>query len=340
MKVRSGYLLPWLVVVLPAATLIAVWYGLRWYLHGLTDVSFLLSLPFQVTAACVLAVSILLGLAVHSVVRRYREQIRVREQALREFNASMEERVLEELRKRRERDKALVQRSKMAAAEETVSTIAHHIEAALREAEASFVSAKYMVLSGDAEDAAGKIEAARKNLTDLADAFDRIRVLYRPDDIRTEVTLSDALAEVLLLLERDPAFAGIETQTRFDCAVTLPLYHNLFVQVLLSVLQNAKEALKSRGTAHPRIEVECYETGQFIVIRISDNAGGVEAEAEARIFEPFFSTKSGSKNAGIGLYLARNIVEGDFNGELTFDNLGEGVCFYIKLGKHQEGTDV
>ena len=124
MKVRLGYLLPWLVVVLPATVLITAWYGLRWYLHGLTDVSFLLSLPFQVTAACVLAVSILLGLAVHSVVRRYREQIRVREQALREFNASMEERVLEELRKRRERDKALVQRSKMAAAEEAVSTIA------------------------------------------------------------------------------------------------------------------------------------------------------------------------------------------------------------------------
>ncbi|MBD3799995.1 MAG: ATP-binding protein [Campylobacterales bacterium] len=101
-------------------------------------------------------------------------------------------------------------------------------------------------------------------------------------------------------------------------------------------IDTAREAVELSGSvrsALPRIEVECYETGQFIVIRLCDNAGGVDAGIVDRIFEPYFSTKS--RAAGLGLYMARNIVEEHCNGELTFDNIDEGACFCLKIGKHQ-----
>jgi C4-dicarboxylate-specific signal transduction histidine kinase len=107
------------------------------------------------------------------------------------------------------------------------------------------------------------------------------------------------------------------------------------LQVLSGVLRNAMDVLVERGIELPRIELECYETGQFVVIRICDNGGGVDAADADKIFEPYFTTKTG-RACGLDLFLARSVIEEHCSGELTFDNLKEGACFYIKIGKHQE----
>jgi two-component system, NtrC family, C4-dicarboxylate transport sensor histidine kinase DctB len=341
---RAEKWLPWLVAVMPAAAGALGGYSLLWYLSGDPDVFAMSGDKSLQTGVGVLAGVLLVSLALGgwgaSILKRYREQIRVRENALRDFNASLEERVQEEVQKQRRHEKMLVQHSKMAAMDETAAMIAHHWEVPLQALAETLSSGREMAFEANRGAFSEKITAAEKSLGDMSHTLERIQALFRPDTAREQVVLSDALSEALQLIEKALASHGITLETRFDCSATLPLYRNEFVQVLLIILRNAKETLAARGVALPRIEIECYETGQFIVIRISDNGGGVDAAIEDRIFEPFFSTKTDRKSAGLGLYMARNIVEEHFNGELTFDNLSEGACFYIKLGKHQEETDV
>lgn len=336
MKRHVDSMLPWLVALLPAAAGALAGYAARWYANG-EALNAESTLP--VTAGTFVAAAAL-GIWTHAALRRHKEQVRVREAVLRDFNASVESRVQEEADKRHRREKMLLQRSKMAGMEEMAVLIAHQCEAPMHTLAEELSLGRELASAGGCAGAAETIGAAEKRFTEMTQALERTRALFRSEDARERVTLSDALAQVLQLLEKALASHGITLETRFECSATLPLYRSELIQVLLGVVQNAKEALVSRAVALARIEIECYETGQFIVIRISDNAGGVDASAEERIFEPFFTTKHGRRSAGLGLYMARNIVEEHFNGELTFDNLGEGACFYIKLGKHQEETAV
>ena len=67
------------------------------------------------------------------------------------------------------------------------------------------------------------------------------------------------------------------------------------------------------------------------IIKISDNAGGVADDIMDKIFEPYFTTKFKSKGIGIGLYMAKIIIEKNMNGRLSVKNTKEGAEFTISV---------
>lgn len=342
MKGGSGKLITWLVALLPvavAATGIAVSYGCcsgRWPAEGTLSAVDCRQIALAAVSA-VAAVSVLLAYRVYTLLNRYREQIRIRENALREFNAAIEARVDEEVHRQRRQDKMLIHHAKTAAMGEMVGLIDHRWRVPLRRLAGA---GHHDERAGDAPD---RSETDRGETAQTLEAMlrtlDEFRTLFRSDSAREQVDLSESVAQTLSLLEGELTEHAVTVETQLECAMTLPLHRYEIIQVLMSVIRNAKEALVVRRVELPRIEIECYETGQFIVIRICDNGGGVDASIEDRIFEPYFTTKKEERAAGLGLYTARMIVEEHCNGELTFDNLGEGACFYIKIGKHQEEAE-
>lgn len=288
--------------------------------------------PVLMLTSGVALFSALLAYGVYRRLKRYHEQVRLREEALRDFNAAMDARVAEALEAQRGKDKVVIQHARMTAMHDMALLVTQQWRPSLQKL-SEFHNPSPGII-GEVTDP----DELRRTLTEMTDSLERLRTLFLPDEVRETIDLSESIAQTLELLETELAGHRITVETRLECSMRLPLYRNEILQVLLSVLGNAKEAIVARGIALPRIEIECYETGQFIVIRICDNGGGVDVQIKDRIFEPYFSTKDTRRSAGVGLYLARSIVEEHFNGELSCDNLGEGACFYIKIGKHQEGA--
>lgn len=286
----------------------------------------------------VLLMTLSLGYWIRVVFDRYRDQVKIRDNALSEFNASLEANVDEEVQKFRQHEKGLLQQTKMGAMDDIISLIAQQWRQPMIEMARMLGGLEALFEQGSVsrQTFRAKIAEVDSRLRHMANTIEDFRNYFRPDRGREIVDLHQSIEQALALLKHTLASHNITVRTELTCTSRLPLYPNEVIQVLINLLQNAKEALQARGIEHPRIGVECYETGQYVVIRICDNAGGIEAEAAERIFEPYFSTKEQRSGMGLGLFMSRSIVEEHFNGQLTYENLEEGACFYVKIGKHQD----
>jgi C4-dicarboxylate-specific signal transduction histidine kinase len=89
-------------------------------------------------------------------------------------------------------------------------------------------------------------------------------------------------------------------------------------QVLVNLVVNAIDAYEEREAADGRIVVRVRPgPGDTVVVEVEDHAGGIAADCLPRIFDELFTTKEPGRGTGLGLCIARNLVERSFGGALT-----------------------
>ena len=104
-------------------------------------------------------------------------------------------------------------------------------------------------------------------------------------------------------------------------------------QVLINLIQNAADSIEVDGviTLRARHETRRFheETTEVVVLEVSDTGSGIPADVQKRLFDPFFSTKTGG--TGLGLSIAAQIVD-NHHGKLEFHTeAGRGTSFSIVL---------
>jgi nitrogen fixation/metabolism regulation signal transduction histidine kinase len=88
-------------------------------------------------------------------------------------------------------------------------------------------------------------------------------------------------------------------------------------KVLLNLVENAREAMGESG----RLELDCSREGGFGELRLRDFGPGIPEEALGRLFEPYFSSKTGG--TGLGLAISAQLVE-EMGGRLELENHSAG----------------
>ena len=119
--------------------------------------------------------------------------------------------------------------------------------------------------------------------------------------------------------------------------VTNPVktYSRELLQVVIAIIQNAKDALVQSEIKHRYMQIDTYENADKVYIRICDNAGGIDKSIMNRIFEPYFSTKEKQTGTGLGLYIAKIIVEKHLDGRIWAENINNGACFFVEIGRNR-----
>ncbi|ALW84976.1 hypothetical protein AUC43_07650 [Hymenobacter sedentarius] len=108
-------------------------------------------------------------------------------------------------------------------------------------------------------------------------------------------------------------------------------------RVLLNLFSNAFYAVHQRrqtGEAGyaPTVSVATARVNGHVAIRVTDNGIGMPAEVQAKIFQPFFTTKPTGEGTGLGLSLSYDIIAQAHGGTLTVDSQeGQGTAFTISL---------
>jgi nitrogen fixation/metabolism regulation signal transduction histidine kinase len=124
-----------------------------------------------------------------------------------------------------------------------------------------------------------------------------------PTAKRAEVDVTALLREVL-----DPYRQGLEGRIRLDVELPDGLPHvsvdrTLVSRALVNIVENALHAMPGSGA----LTVRASQNGRAVRVRVSDTGVGMDAEALARAFEPYFSTKAAG--TGLGLPIAKRNVE-------------------------------
>jgi signal transduction histidine kinase len=107
-------------------------------------------------------------------------------------------------------------------------------------------------------------------------------------------------------------------------------------QVLTNLVQNAIEAAPESGG---RVWIRGACDGDALEVRVADNGPGIGPEVRARLFAPFFTTKGPGRGTGLGLTIARRVVQ-SLNGSLRLvSEPGKGAEFVVRLPRRQASRE-
>ena len=106
-------------------------------------------------------------------------------------------------------------------------------------------------------------------------------------------------------------------------------FPNEFNQVVLSILKNAKDAFLERPHNHMKITINITKEEDAPVVSITDNAGGIPEDILPRVFDLYVTTKD--EGYGLGLNIAKSMIEKHMGGKITAENVEDGARFTIKL---------
>ncbi len=146
--------------------------------------------------------------------------------------------------------------------------------------------------------------------------------------------LKKIVEETLVLMERDLTKYRIALETQLPDVPDVLAMGNQIQQVLLNLLINARQAMPNGGRVIIRLEHDVASDMVDLVVR--DTGSGIPADKLPRIFEPYFTTKSGPDESGmggtgLGLSSCRQIIE-SHRGRIRVESTpGKGTQFTIKL---------
>jgi signal transduction histidine kinase len=291
---------------------------------------------FLMFLSLAILISIVISQKIDLILKDYENKVRKNAKELEVLNQSLEEKVKEEIEKNREKEQLLVQKSKFIALGEMISNIAHQWRQPLSELSSilMFIKFKYSINALDDHTMETKSKEADKVLEYMSHTIDDFRNFFMPKKEKEEFYLLKAVEIVMNIISSTLANYNIKISITIDENIKITTYLNEYKQVLLNIINNAKDVLIEKDIKNPLIKIHTFEDDNYIVLYIEDNGGGILVEPKGKIFEPYFTTKEDSHGTGIGLYMSKIIVEKNMKGRLRVKNIKNGAQFAIFIPKN------
>jgi PAS domain S-box-containing protein len=267
-----------------------------------------------------------------SLVEVLQQEVMERIKAEEALNVESEERI-KAVERLREQEKFMVLQSRQAAMGEMIGNIAHQWRQPLNIL-GLLIQQMQMYHEIGHFDSIYLDQSVKKGMEiiqHMSRTIDDFRDFFRPDKEPVLFSISEAIEKAISLVKESFASNLISIHCRIDSELVTKGYPNEFSQVLLNILINARDVLMERKTVDPEISISIENANDKCTIRISDNGGGVSDNIIDKVFDPYFTTKGVQQGTGLGLYMAKTIIEKNMNGMLTVSNGSKGAEFRIEV---------
>ncbi len=245
---------------------------------------------------------------------------------LKKLNDNLKDNISDKVEKLRKQERILSHQSKQAALGEMIGVIAHQWRQPLHELNLNNAYLKEIVKDDNLSDVVINNEEIVNFMSNTITNFEN----FYKDTKDESFNLSQSIEEVLILLETLIKKEQINFIKEIDVDIEIFGKRNNLAQVVLTIIQNAIEIFKERQRENPTIKIVAKKEKEKIIITIEDNAGGTGLDDLSDMFKMFKSFKK-NQSSGIGLYMAKIIIEDKFHGTLGAKNINNGIVFEIKI---------
>jgi PAS domain S-box-containing protein len=207
-------------------------------------------------------------------------------------------------RKRIER--LLIQSEKLAATGRMAATIAHEINNPLESVmNLIYLARQHSVVEGKVHQ---YLVTAEEELERVSHIARQTLGYYKDTGSPSEVALHALIENVLAVYNSRLTSLGVSVDLQFNDLQKIVVSKGEMLQVLSNIIANAIDAMRHGGSLKISTRKMLGSSGDGIQTVIRDSGTGIKQEHLERIFEPFFTTK-GDLGTGIGLWVARQLVE-------------------------------
>lgn len=230
-----------------------------------------------------------------------------------------------------EKEQMLIHQTKLASMGEMINNIAHQWRQPL--AHLSFLNMDLQVANEsnelDKKYLDDKINESNDQIDFMSQTIDDFKDFYALNKKKEQFLLSDGINKAINIISPSLKHSKIKLEFEIKEDKQIKSYENEYSQVVLNLLTNAKDILVQRNILNPKIKISLENRANKAVLKVEDNAKGVEKSVINKIFNPYFTTKN--KSSGIGLYMSKTIIEKHFNGIISVKNTKEGACFIVEV---------
>ena len=233
----------------------------------------------------------------------------------------------------KQKDKIMLSQSRQAAMGDMISMIAHQWRQPIT---AIGMSAQNLQLDIELEDIDlkrfdTKLTTIVEQTEFLSKTIDDFRDFFKPNKKPNTNMLSNTVEGALSVVGKSLENNNIRLEKYFENDIQITTYHNELIQVLINIINNAKDIINIKEKDDGLITIQIYSDKDNAYIKVCDNAGGIPDSALSRIFEPYFTTKEGKGGTGLGLYMSKMLVEKHLKGEIIAENINGGACFTLSF---------
>lgn len=293
-----------------------------------------------------------IGLQAEVVERRQAEE------ALRQLNEELEERVLARtadlqasLDMLKQTQRQLVQSEKIAALGELVAGMAHEINTPLgvcitaashlqdrsRDLESHYAHGQMRRSEMERfwQISQQSLEMLMTNLTHISQqiqTFKQVAVNETHVEQR-RFAVREMLENALFSIKNDLTAASHRLTISGGESVAMESYPGAFSHVMNSLIMNSLTHAYPSTHVPGELRIDITEADDSIIVRYADNGCGISPEHLSRLFQPFFTTSRGT-NTGLGLHIVYNLVTHKMRGNIRCESeVGKGTAFIIELPK-------
>lgn len=262
-------------------------------------------------------------------------QLKNTKKQLEELNTTLEKRISNEIKKNTKQQAILMHQSKLIQMGKMIENIAHQWRQPLAQVNSSVLLIdmefnKNKFKSDIIENKLQEIE----NLTEyMSKTIDDFKNFFDPNKEKDIFEIKDAIEKALEVVKGLIKVHHIEINLELEENLKCYSYIKELQQVFLIIINNAIDAIVQTQVPKGEIFIKAYMKNNKIFIKIEDNGLGVKNKHIDNIFDPYFTTKQKKQGTGIGLYMAKMIIENGLQGKLKVKNKEYGASFKITIPK-------
>ncbi|HOI82870.1 MAG TPA: cache domain-containing protein [Campylobacterales bacterium] len=273
----------------------------------------------------------ILNISFSKILNYYKHRLEQRNAELEELNATLEIKIAKEVKKSEEKQFLLIKQSRLAAMGEMIGNIAHQWRQPLNALGIIVQDFKIAQQYGELNEKYidESVDKAKSLIKHMSKTIDDFRNFFSPNKQKEEFSISDKIDTAVKFILPSLSSNGIDISLDIQEDRVYLGYPNEFMQVVLNIISNAKDAIVGHKIQQGMISIKVSSIGEKSLIEISDNGGGIDKEIIDKVFDPYFTTKNKTQGTGIGLYMSKVIVEDNMGGEIIIESVDE--CTKVRI---------